>query len=46
MADVSELGVTNALSLGVKTRAKLSGALKGPLYWEYWVSIENAYIVR
>ena len=30
---MSELGVTKAVSSGVKTRAKLRGALKGPLYW-------------
>src|SRR4051794_7544815 len=33
---VSELGVTKAVSAGVKTRAKLSGALNGPLYWGFF----------
>jgi hypothetical protein len=41
---VSLLGVTTAVSLGVKTRDSLKMALNGPLYWPEFLSTTNSFI--
>ncbi len=42
---VSALGVTKAVSCGVKTRATLLTVLKGPLYCGLPLSMLKAYMV-